>query len=276
MSCKDNQKNEKQLIGSKSIGIVDIDRNTNTTEKKDEIKLQESIECEARVKNNTISIIKEKQGYYIIYQRNTLLILLEDELTIEFINFVNGYFQSTNAFYTFKYTGNNTFTGPLGKITKIFDDSYMAYFPYFDEMISRSSPLIYMGDIATGYSDEFIKYSYDYQKQFTGKYTFDSYEYFGENEKDILSQVNDRKNDFFTVNVNNDGFLWILEKGYAFEGLIFKIINDKTFVHGNMPAAGRRSFESYFENGIYISEFSIENDKWESDIELRLYYKKTE
>ena len=135
----------------------------------------------------------------------------------------------------------------------------------YNSQIKRFSGDLYF--LSSMIDEEVIKYTYDYQKQFVGKYVYDSYMLFGIDTDEFNAEYNneyekvDRE-----IDIDDNGFLF--EKKYNWKTKIIDE-NQETMLFGNTPAYGA-SVHLYFFNGEIIWEVDLDNN----DMKYQLIFKR--
>jgi hypothetical protein len=112
--------------------------------------------------------------------------------------------------------------------------------------------------------EKILKYTYDYQKQYTGQYVYDSYILFGMDTDEFNNSYIEEKNNSYIISINDNGFLFI-DDGYGnpyyerFSGTKIIDENVKIDFFGNAPSYGP-SVLLYFYKGDIIWEKDMDND----------------
>jgi hypothetical protein len=135
---------------------------------------------------------------------------------------------------------------------------------YNSKVDSSSRDLFFLSTIV---DEKILKYTYDFQKQFIGKYVYDSYVLFGIDTDMFNNKYNNEyeKRDI-NIDIDDNGFLFVEEYNWK-----TKIVdeNQQTMFFGNTPAYGA-SVHLYFLNGVIIWEVDLDNN----DMKYQLIFKK--
>ena len=224
---------------------------------------------------NFIANIRIEENELIINEFNIInkqnIIIEKCKFSLKQYIFINTYLYFTNDDYQLRieFNSENTYSD----ITLIVKNIY-SFSPDFNEEIN----------FKIGYDDiNILKYTYDYQNNFTGIYILDSFVVFG-------NDANKINKDYIRINIDEKGFLFIEDYlGKAFENKYFKLIfenkdfemkiidNESVWLHGDPLIRGKTKHSIIFFNNIIIEEIHYyENEIDENSSGYKKVYKKLE
>jgi hypothetical protein len=271
--------------GTKNIDNNTVETNTEDfnaeeTQIKDEIVLRQK----KRLDNLKHSIA----GYYN-YGGYILFIDIEDnKLVIQKVNVINNEY-SNDEIIRFDldlydvaagcfFNGDNKLKVSFNYADRLYSLSlsitdHESYF-HFPAYSDAAGAMLYNGDYLSKTMDKVVmKYTYDYQKSFIGKYVYDSYLLFGIEEDDFNNKYNnEQERREINIDIDDNGFLFIND-GYGksyYKNWETKIIdeNGQTTFFGNAPAYGHSVHLYFFESGIIF-----EKDLDWNDMKYQLVFK---
>jgi hypothetical protein len=271
--------------GTKNVNDSTVETDTEDFNTKEtQIRDETALEQKRRLDNLKYSIV----GYYN-YGGYILFIGIEDnKLMIQKVNVINNEY-SNDEIISFDFdlydmaagcfsNGDNKLYVSFNYADRLYSLSlritdHRSYFHF--PAYSNLAKIMYYDRayLSKTMNEVVIKYTYDYQKKYIGKYVYDSYILFEIEEDEFNNKYNnEQERREINIDIDDNGFLFIND-GYGksyYKNWETKIIDENgTAFFGNTPAYGDSVLLYFSKNG-----FIFERDLNLNDMKYQLIFKR--
>lgn len=224
-----------------------------------------------RARNRRIDNLKrilDLGSYYIFFEDIIFIAIEGNAIAVQCFNIINNepIFKDMTAFPFDGFDGENRFVNDGNYYFQMDAGSF-----YFNCDSNKNWPGYFSSSGNAPQSeitDEMLKLTYDYQKQYTGTYKYVSYELDNADTEEFNNYQSDGS---YILAINEDGYLTMTDSFENKYEIGFKIIDGYADIGGNIPGHGEWEWKVYFSGNHIISHFKYD---WYGSSEEGTLYRK--